>query len=163
MDIQKKMIDALNVQMNKEMFSAYLYMAMSADCKVKGWNGASRWFFAQAQEELAHARKFYEYILDRGERPVFDKMDKPQESWETLKSAFEAAMEHEKFISASILELVGLAKDLGDVPTEIFLQWYVTEQIEEEASVDEILTKFSQVSETGNGLYMLDKELGARE
>jgi ferritin len=163
MDMQKKMTEALNVQMNKEMFSAYLYMAMSADCKVKGWNGAARWFFSQAQEELAHARKFYEYILDRRQRPVFDKMDKPQESWDSLKSAFEAALEHEKFISASILELASVAKDLGDVPTEIFLQWYVSEQIEEEASVDEILTKFTQISDKGSGLYMLDKELGARE
>jgi ferritin len=94
---------------------------------------------------------------------VFDKMDKPQESWDSLKSAFEAALEHEKFISASILELASVAKDLGDVPTEIFLQWYVSEQIEEEASVDEILTKFTQISDKGSGLYMLDKELGARE
>lgn len=163
MEIKKEMTDALNEQMNKEMFSAYLYMAMSADCKVTGWNGAAHWFFGQAQEELAHARKFYEYLLDRGERPVFGQMDKPQESWKSLKSAFEAAMSHEKFISASILDLVKLAKKLDDTPTEIFLQWYVTEQIEEEASVDEILVKFSQISETGNGMYMLDKELGARE
>jgi ferritin len=163
MEIKKEMIDALNVQMNKEMFSAYLYMAMSADCKVKGWDGAARWFFAQAQEELAHARKFYEYILDRGERPVFDKMDKPQENWSSLKSAFEAALEHEKFISQSILDLLTVAKKLEDTPTEIFLQWYVTEQVEEEASVDEILVKFDQISDKGNGLYMLDKELGARE
>lgn len=163
MELKKELLDALNEQMGKEMFSAYLYMAASADCKVKGWNGSAHWFSAQAQEELAHARKLYEYILDRGQRPVFGQLDKPQESWGSLKEAFAAAMEHEKFISASILDLVKQARKADDTATEIFLQWFVTEQIEEEASVDEILTKFNQISETGNGLYLLDKELGARE
>lgn len=162
MTIDTTLVERLNDQFAKEMFSAYLYGAMSADCKYKGFNGAARWFFAQAEEELSHARKIYEFILDRGAKPIYSALEKPQESWGSLKEAFEAALEHERFISASILDLYKTAKKVDDTPAEIFLQWFVTEQVEEEASVEEVLVKISQVGEDSRGIYMLDKELGAR-
>ncbi len=163
MKITKKMSDALNDQFAKEMFSAYLYAAMSADCTFKGRKGSARWFFLQSKEELDHARKIYEFMLDRGAKPVYAQLDKPQESWDTLRKAFEASLAHEQFISDSILNLVKTAKELDDTPTEIFLQWFVTEQIEEEAAVEDVLTRLEQVGEDNRGLYMLDRELGARE
>lgn len=163
MKLNDTMLQALNVQFGKELSSAYLYAAMSADFSVKGRNGSARWFFLQSKEELDHARKIYEYILERGGRPVYAPMDKPQESWDSLKSALEASLAHEKFITKSILELVDLAREQKDTPTEIFLQWFVSEQLEEEAQVEGILTTIDLVGDNKNGLFMLDRELGARE
>lgn len=163
MNLSDTMLQALNVQFAKEMSSAYLYAAMSADCTVKGRKGSARWFFLQSKEELDHARKIYEYILERGGRPVYAQMDKPQEEWDSLRSAFEASLEHEKYITRSILELVDLAGEQKDTPTGIFLQWFVSEQLEEEAQVEDILTTMDMVGENKQGLFMLDRELGARE
>ncbi len=161
--IDKQMEDALNVQFNKELASALIYAAMAADFSVKGFNGFARWMTLQAKEETSHAMKFYEFILDRGGRPVFSAMEKPQESWNSPQEAFEAALAHEQFISKSIDELAGLARKLDDKAAEVFLHWFISEQVEEESTVESILDTFSLIGSNAQGIYMLNKELGSRE
>ncbi len=154
---------AFNEQMNKELASAYIYAAMAADFAVKNYNGFSRWMIAQAKEEMAHAQKFYEFLLERGGRPLYDTLGKPQETWNSVRAAFEHALKHEQFITKSIDELVNLARKEDDKAAEIFLQWFVSEQVEEEDSVETVLAKFEMAGEDNRGLYLLDKELGSRE
>lgn len=161
--MDKQMLDALNVQFNKELASALIYAAMAADFAVKNFNGFARWMTLQAQEETSHAMKIYEFILDRGGRPVYEAMEKPQQSWDSPQKAFEAALAHEQFITQSIDELAGLARKLDDKPAEVFLHWFISEQVEEESTVETILGKFDLIGSNANGLYMLDKELGSRE
>ncbi len=162
MTIDKKMTDALNGQIKEEIFSAYLYFAMAADYESKDWPGISSWMKVQAQEEMAHALKIYSWINERGGKAVFEAIDKPQESWGSALELFEAALKHERHITACFYDLVGTARELGDIATEIFLQWFVTEQVEEEANASEIVEKIKKVQNSQNGMYMLDKELSSR-
>ena len=161
--IDKKMLDALNVQINEEMKSAYLYLAMAADFQDKNHPGFASWMRVQAGEEMKHAMKIYDFIEERGGKVVLKAIDMPQETWATPLEAFEAAYAHEQYISSCIHKLVKLAREKDEIPTEVFLHWFVDEQVEEEASTDEIVQKIKQVQDTGNGLYMLDRELAKRE
>ncbi len=161
--LKKEMEQALNEQMNKEFTSAYIYAAMAADFAAKDYNGFSRWMIAQAREEMGHGQKIYHFILERGGRPLYDSIEKPQEQWDSVLAVFEHALKHERFITKSIDELVNLSRKLDDKATEIFLQWFVSEQVEEESNVESILVKFEQAGLDNRGLYLLDKELGARE
>ena len=162
MTIGKKMTDAINEQIREELFSAYLYFAMAADFESKDWPGIASWMKVQAQEEMAHSLKFYNWIIERGGKAVFKAINKPQESWDSALDLFEAALEHEQHITSCIYNLVKVAREEGDIATEIFLQWYVTEQVEEEANASEIVEKIKKVKDSQNGMYMLDKELSAR-
>ena len=154
--LSEKMQEALNGQLNKEMYSAYLYMAMSAYSSYTGLKGFANWFMVQYQEEMLHAMKFYDYINDQGGQV------KPATEFESPMDMFEKTLAHEKFITKSINELVDLAIAEKDHATNIFLQWYVTEQIEEEGNDNEIIAKLKLVGEDGNGLLMVDKELAMR-
>lgn len=162
MTIGKKMTDALNEQIREEIFSAYLYFAMASDFESKDWPGIASWMKVQAQEEMAHSLKFYNWINERGGKAVLKAIDKPQESWNSALDLFEAALKHEQHITSRIYNLVKVAREEGDIATEIFLQWYVTEQVEEEANASEIVEKIKKVQNSQNGMYMLDKELSAR-
>jgi ferritin len=162
MIIGKKMADALNEQIREELFSSYLYFAMAADFESKDWPGVASWMKVQAQEEMAHSLKFYNWINERGGKAVFKAIDKPQETWESSLNLFEAALAHEQHITSCIYDLVKVAREEGDIATEIFLQWFVTEQVEEEANASEIVEKIKKVQNSQNGMYMLDKELSAR-
>jgi len=162
MTIGKKMTDALNEQIREELFSSYLYFAMAADFESRDWPGIASWMKVQAQEEMAHTLKFYNWINERGGKAVFKAIDKPQESWKSALELFEAALAHEQHITSCIYSLVKVAREEGDIATEIFLQWYVTEQVEEEANASEIVEKIKKVQNSQNGMYMLDKELSAR-
>ncbi len=157
-----KLYEALNDQINAEMFSAYLYQAMAADMESKGFTGISHWFTAQAQEEMVHAMKFYGYILERGEKVTLKAIEAPQTTWKDAKAAFEAALEHEKYITSRINNLVKLARKADDYATEIMLHWFVTEQVEEEAHANEILAKIHLMGKTPDAMYLLDRELAAR-
>lgn len=161
--IDKKMEEALNGQIAEELASAYLYQAMSADFSAKNRPGMAAWMQKQAGEEMNHARKIYGYILERGGTVELKTLEAPQKSWDNPLSAFEAAYKHELHISACIDKLVKLARQLDDTATELFLAWYVTEQVEEEASTDEVVQKLRMLKEAPQALYMLDKELGARQ
>jgi ferritin len=162
MTIGKKMTDAINEQIREELYSSYLYFAMAADFESKDWPGVASWMKVQAQEEMAHALKFYSWIIERGGKAIFKAIDKPQESWESALTLFEAALAHEQHITQCIYDLVKIAREEGDIATEIFLQWYVTEQVEEEANASEIVEKIKKVQNSQNGMYLLDKELSAR-
>jgi len=162
MNIGNKMTDALNEQINEEIFSAYLYFAMAADYESKDWPGVASWMKVQAQEEMGHALKIYNWINERGGKAVFKAINKPQESWDTALSLFEAALEHEQHITSCFYDLIKVAREEGDISTEIFLQWFVTEQVEEESNASEIVEKIKKVQNSQNGMYMLDKELSVR-
>ncbi|OVE74739.1 ferritin [bacterium E08(2017)] len=160
--IGKKMVDALNDQINAEIYSAYLYMAMSSWAANAGMAGAAKWFFGQAQEEMTHALKFYNYIQSQGERGVMLAIEQPPADYDSLLHAFEETLAHEQKVTARINALADLAIEEKDHATSIMLQWFVSEQVEEEESVNEIIDKLKLAGADGSGLYMIDKELGAR-
>jgi ferritin len=160
--LDPKMHDALNDQINAEMFSAYLYLAMSAWCESTNLQGSAIWFMSQAQEEMIHAMKFYNFILSRGGEVELKPLEKPQKSWKSVMEAFEAALEHEKYITGRINNLVNLAIELKEHASNQMLQWYVAEQVEEEDNVTKVIQKLKLVETTPGGLYLVDKELGLR-
>ncbi|KXS46029.1 MULTISPECIES: ferritin [Methanohalophilus] len=160
--LSEKMIDALNEQINREMYSAYLYMAMSAASSYKGLDGFSNWFMVQYQEEMTHAMRIYDYLNGQGAQIQLKAIEQPPKEFGTPLEMFKATLEHEQFITRSINELVTLANEEKDYATNIFLQWFVTEQVEEESNDNEIISKLQLAGEDGNGLFMIDKELGAR-
>lgn len=160
--ISKSMAKALNQHLNNEMYSAYLYLSMSAKCETMGIKGSAKWFYVQYQEETSHAMKFYKYILDHGESIELEQIDKPNLELDSLGKMFDATSEHERTITQYINELMDLAISEKDHATNAFLQWFVTEQVEEESTVSEIIDQLKLTGDTGHGLYMLDKELAQR-
>ena len=160
--ISKKMEAALNEQLNKEMYSAYLYMSMSAYSTHIGLKGFANWFMVQYQEEMMHAMKFYNYINDQGGRVMLIAIDAPPTAFESPLDMFEKTLKHEQFVTKRINDLVDLAIKEKDHATNICLQWYVTEQIEEEANDNDVIAKLKLVGKKGDALLMLDKELAAR-
>jgi ferritin len=160
--ISERMVKALNGQINKEMYSAHLYMAMSAYSSNIGLSGFANWFMVQYQEEMLHAMKFYNYIVDQGAKVELQAIDKPAKEFGTTLDMLNATLEHEKFITRSINDLVDLAIEEKDHATNFFLQWYITEQIEEEGNDNEIIDKLKLAGKEGNGLFMIDKDLAAR-
>ncbi|KMQ53004.1 Ferritin-like protein [Chitinispirillum alkaliphilum] len=160
--ISEKMENALNGQINKEMFSAYLYMSMSAQSGAMGLKGVSVWFMAQYHEEMFHAMKIYEYVNRHGARVRLDAIERPQQDFSSVLEMFEKTLEHEKLVTKSINDLVDRAVEERDHATQTFLSWYVTEQVEEEDSANEIIQKLKLMGDNTGGLYLLDKELGSR-
>ena len=160
--LSDKMLKELNTQINKEMYSGYLYMAMSAHSDSIGLKGMANWFMVQYQEEFEHASRIYSYIQEQGGKVELLAIEKPQGEFDSPLDMFEKTLEHEKFVTKSINDLVDLAIKENDHATQIFLQWFVTEQVEEEANASEILDKLNLIGGEGNGLFMIDKELGAR-
>jgi len=160
--VSAKMEEALNAQVNKEMYSAYLYMSMSAFAESMGYKGIATWFMVQYHEEMVHAMKIYEYIIRVGKKVVLNTIEQPPSQFDSVQDMFRNALKHEQYITESINNLVDLAISEKDHATKIFLDWYVTEQVEEEESVNDILQKLDLIGENGNALYMLNKEIGAR-
>lgn len=160
--LNDKVRQALNDQFNAEFYSAYLYLAMAAYCQAAELPGFSHWFRIQVQEELVHATKFYDFLHERGGRVELAAVAKPPAEWPSPGAAFEDAYKHEQYITGRIHDLVALARAEKDFAADAFLQWFVTEQVEEEASVTEVLRKLRVAGAQGPGLYVLDRELGAR-
>ena len=158
-----KINDALNGQIKEEFYSSYLYLSMAAYLESLGLKGFAHWMEMQAKEELGHAMKIYKFVVDRGGRVRLFDIQQPPVEWESPLNAFEEALKHEQYITSKINGLMSLAREAGDYATEIFLQWFVTEQIEEEASVGEIVEKLKLVKDSPNGLFMIDRELGMRQ
>lgn len=158
--INKTVQDALNSQIQKEMNSAYLYLAMSADCEVKNLKGFASWLRVQYQEEVSHAMKIYDYLLERGGTVALQSIEAPPCDFGTPLQLFENVLEHERYVTASINELYEIALANKDYATQIFLQWFISEQVEEEASVSEVVEKIRMTGE--RALVYLDKELGKR-
>jgi len=162
MELSKRMEEALNKQVNYELYSSYLYMAMSANFEVRNLKGFANWMKVQAQEEMTHAMKFYSYIIERGGRPILDVIEKPPTEWNTPLMAFQDANRHEKKVTKMISNLVELATKEKDYATRSMLKWFVDEQVEEEASTDEVVQKLKLSKDAPRALFMLDKELGQR-
>jgi ferritin len=163
--IGKKMEEALNGQLNKELYSAYLYMSMSAYSDSIGLKGFANWFMVQYHEEMLHAMKIYEYIQRQGGRAKLMTIKEPPSDFESPLDMFEKTLAHEKFITKSINDLVDLAIAEKDHATQIFLHWYVTEQVEEEENDNDIIARLRLVGkgpEGNNGLFLVDKDLGTR-
>ena len=160
--INRKVQDALNYQLNREMYSAYLYLSMSAYFQSMNLKGFANWMYIQAQEEMVHAMKFYDFIIQRSGRVVLADIEAPQKDWGSPLEAFEHVYQHEQKVTELINNLVNLAIAEKDHATNNFLQWFVDEQIEEEASSSEVAEKIKIISEGTAGLYMLDNELGQR-
>jgi len=156
------MMDALNEQINKEIYSAYLYLSMSAHSTFVGLKGFANWFMVQYQEEMLHTMKIYDYINDQGGKVTLKDVAQPPTEFGSPLEMFEKTLEHEKFVTKRINNLFNLAIEEKDHASNIFLQWFVTEQIEEEANDNEIISKLKLVGKDGNGLFMIDRELAAR-
>ncbi len=160
--LDEKMQTALNKQMNAELYSSYLYLAMSAYFQSISLPGFANWMRIQAQEELVHAMKFYDFINGRGGRVILQPVEGPPTEWSSPLDVFENTYKHEQKVTGLINGLVNLAVKEGDHATNIFLQWFVTEQVEEEASADEVVQKLKLMGDAKGGLFMLDREMGQR-
>lgn len=160
--ISKKMIAAINEQINKELYSEYLYISMQAWLADQNLDGMATWMDAQGKEERFHAMKFFNYLIERGAKVKLKAIDAPPIDFDNPLKAFNMALDHEKFITKSIDELMDLAIKDKDHATRSFLQWFVDEQVEEEASMDRIVNMLKMVGGDGQGIMMIDRELGQR-
>ena len=160
--MNKKMLTALNKQVNEELASAYIYLSMSAYFSAEGWKGMSTWMYKQFEEELAHAGKFSSYIVDRGGRIELGALDKPAHKWDSPLDVYKAAYKHECHISKCVHDLVKLARAEGDIATENMLAWFVSEQVEEEAAAMEVVTNLEKIAGKSTALFMYDQVLGQR-
>jgi ferritin len=156
------MHQALNDQLQAEFFSAYLYLSMAAYFEEKNLEGMANWMNVQFQEEQTHALKFYRYIVERGGRVELQALEKPKHEWASPLAAFEESLAHEKMISGRINDLAELAISEKDHATHNMLQWFIAEQVEEEAHVDAIVSQLRMVGDQGHGLFMIDRELRGR-
>jgi ferritin len=161
--ISKKMLDALNNHLNEEFYSSYLYLSMATYFEDKNLNGFASWFKLQAQEEWAHGMKIYDFINQTGGKVSLKAIKAPKTNWRSIKDVFKETLAHEKYITGLINKLVGQAIQAKDYATNNFLQWFVNEQVEEEATVEEILNKLELIGDAKSGLFMLDRELGFRK
>ena len=160
--MKKKMLKALNEQINAEMFSSYLYLSMESYFQSISLTGFAAWMRAQVQEEMMHAMKFYDFVNERGGKVTLEAIAKPESLWDSPLAAFEAIQKHEEHVTSLINDLVDLAISEKDHATNNFLQWFVSEQVEEEASVGEVVEKLKLIKDNPSGLFMMDAELGKR-
>jgi ferritin len=162
MGYDNEMEEALNKQVNAEMYSSYLYLSMSASFESISLKGFAQWMKVQAQEEMAHAMKFYSFIFERGGKPELLAIDKPPSEWKTPLQAFEAVYKHEQKVTSMINALVDMALEKKDHATKSMLNWFIDEQVEEESSANEVVQKLKLIKDHTQGLFLLDKELGVR-
>ena len=162
MKIGKKMQDAINKQINAELYSAYLYLSMSANFEDQNLKGMANWMKVQAMEEMTHANKLYAYLIERGAKVELEAIEKPPKEWKTPIEAFQAGYEHEQKVTAMIDNLVDIADQEKDRATASMLRWFVDEQVEEESNAEEIVQKLKMIDEAPGALFMIDKELGTR-
>lgn len=161
--LSKKLEEAINKQINVELWSAYLYLSMANHYTHEGLPGVANWFTQQFHEEQEHAMKFMAYMASKGNKVELQPLDKVATSWNSLLNAFGDSLEHERVVTANINNLVTLAREEKDYATENMLQWFVSEQVEEEESVQEIIDSLKLIGDNGHAIYMLDKELGKRQ
>jgi ferritin len=163
MKLSKKMEVAINEQINAEFYSAYLYFSMALYFEGSDLKGFAKWMHAQAHEEWAHGKRLVDLMLERGSSPSLKAIAKPTASWRSPLSVFMDSYKHEQKVTAMINKLYGLAKKENDHATEIALQWFISEQVEEEASVSEIVERLKLAGDKGHALLIVDKELAMRE
>ena len=161
--ISKKMQDALNEQINKEMYSSYLYLSMAAQAEDWNLKGFANWLEKQADEESEHAEKLYKHLVARGGRVLLKAIDAPATEWKAPLAMFEEVYAHEQKVTGMIHNLVALARSENDYASEVMLHWFVEEQVEEESNSSEIVERLKRIKDSPNGLMMLDHGLAARE
>lgn len=159
----KKVEAALNKQINEELFSSYVYLAMAAEADRMGLPGFVNWFKMQVTEELGHADKFFNYILERDGKVQLEAIGRPELNGETALSLFEKTLAHEEHITQTIFDLKDLARAESDHATDVFLEWFVTEQVEEESSVRAVIDQLKMIGGDSNGLFLVDRELAGRQ
>jgi ferritin len=160
--INKKMLDAINAQINAELYSAYLYLSMAAHFKAANLPGFANWMTVQVQEETSHAMKFYNYVLSRGGTVKLTAIDGPPIEWKSPLSVFEYTYEHEQKVTGLINNLVNLAIAEKDHAANMFLQWFVNEQVEEESNADALVGQLKMSKDAPGAILMIDRELAAR-
>jgi len=160
--IKDKVLKALNKQLNEELYSSYAYLAMSAHFSSLSLDGFAHWFRLQSQEEYGHAMKILDYINARNGKVSLMKVDPPKAGWKNPHSVFKEAYDQEVSVSKSINDIVDLALSEKDYATNNFMQWFVSEQIEEESTASKLLNRFNLIGDNKNGLLILDRELGMR-
>lgn len=157
-----KMSEELNKQINAEFYSAYLYLSMVSYFETKNLKGFANWMKCQTQEEIMHAMKIYDYVNERGGQVILKQIEGPKTEWSAPLAAFEDAYKHELKVTGLINNLVEISTSEKDNATNAFLQWFVTEQVEEESSVDDVVQKLKLIGNDGAGLFMVDRELATR-
>jgi len=160
--MSESLLDAMNVQINKELYSGYLYLSMAAYADAMNMPGVAHWMKLQAMEEQGHAMKFYGYINSRGGRVVLDAIEQPEVEFESILQLFEKTLEHEQYVTSLINKLYAMALEENDYASQIFLNWFVAEQVEEEETAAAILETLRMVGESGHGLIMMDRQLASR-
>lgn len=160
--ISAKMQKVLNTHLNEEFYSSYFYLSMAAYFEAKNLKGFANWMRIQANEEQMHGMKFFNFILQKGGKVTLAEIAAPKIEWKSIPEVFADTLKHEQKISGLINRLVEVALTEKDYATNTFLQWFLTEQVEEEANVEEIVQKIEMIGDNKSGLYMLDNELGAR-
>lgn len=160
--LSQKLHEAMNAQVNAELWSAYLYLAMSLDAEAKGFKGVANWFYVQFQEEQAHARIFMNYMNSRDAKVVLKPIESVPASWDTVLDMFKQTLEHEKKVTSLINNLAAIANEDRDYASVNRLNWFIDEQVEEEESAREMIGTVGAVEDNKYGMYMLDKELAAR-
>ncbi|MEJ5197464.1 MAG: ferritin [Anaerolineae bacterium] len=160
--INKTVEAAINEQIKHEFYSAYLYLSMSAWAEANNLPGAAHWLRAQAQEEQGHAMKFYDYVNEQGGRVVLGPIAQPPAEWTSLLDLYQQVLDHEKKVTALITKLYETALAEKDYATQILLQWFINEQVEEEKNATQIIEAIKMVGNSGTALYMIDRQLAAR-
>ena len=160
--LSEKMNNELNKQINAELFSSYLYLSMSGWFESQGLGGFANWMRVQAKEENFHAEKIYDYVYERGGRVILEAIEKPEWQWDSPLHIFEEALKHEEMITGMINDLVDVAIATKDHASNNFLQWFVAEQVEEEANAGSVVDRLKLIQENSSGLFALDMEMGKR-
>mgnify|MGYP005846175059 CR=1 FL=1 len=160
--ISEKLEAAINDQINAELYSAYLYLSMAAYFEDINYAGFANWMRVQFQEEQFHAQKMFDNLIDRGGKVVLKQIDAPPVEWDSPVAVFEATLEHERLVTKRINDLIYLARDERDNAAEIFLQWYVNEQVEEEDTAETLLSQLKMAESSPHSMLMLDRELAGR-
>lgn len=162
MMIKQKVLDALNKQLNNELYSSYIYLAMAAHFENENYSGMSAWMRIQSSEEYVHAMKIFDFINQVNGKVELFKIDAPKANWTTVQQVFQEVYDHEKSVTVSIYDIVDLAQAQRDHATTTFLQWFVNEQIEEEANALKVLERVNMIGDNKNALIYLDHQLGKR-
>jgi ferritin len=161
--LKNELLEALNKQINAEMYSSYLYLSMASWLEAENLTGMASWMKTQAREEWTHSMKFYQFIYERGGRVTLQAIAAPPAKWETPQAVFEEVGRHEQHVTKLIYEILEQAQAAKDHATVAFLQWFVKEQVEEEATAADVLSKVKMVSGSPNGLFLIDRMLGERK
>ena len=160
--ISKRLQDAINEQIKNEFYSAYLYLAMAAHCEASNLPGCAQWLKVQSHEEWTHGMKFFDFLVDRGGRVTLQAVAQPPATYKSVLGVFEHVLEHEQAVTSKINKLYEMALQEKDYPAQVLLQWFITEQVEEEKNATGLVEQLKMVPEKGGALLFIDRHMGKR-